>query len=228
MRYWLLMPAAGGGRRFGGSVPKQYLPLAGRTLIEHALAPFLADARCEGVCIALAQADEHFAALPLADDRITTVTGGSERAASVLAALDASGAGDGDWVMVHDAARPCVTREEIDRLIRAADAGNGALLAVPVADTLKTTAAGNRVDATLPRAGVWRALTPQMFRAGRLRAALRQAQTEGRVPTDESQALEWLGEPPVLATGSALNMKVTEPADLELAEAILSLRGRAK
>lgn len=227
MRYWLVMPAAGGGQRFGGSTPKQYLPLAGRTLIEHALAPFLADARCEGICIALAAADEHFAALPLADDRITTVTGGSERAASVLAALDAVAATDTDWVMVHDAARPCVSREEIDALMRAAQAGGGALLAVPVADTLKSATDSDRVAATLPRAGVWRALTPQMFRAGRLRTALRQAQVERRVPTDESQALEWLGEPPVLARGSALNVKVTEPADLTLAHAILSLRGSA-
>jgi 2-C-methyl-D-erythritol 4-phosphate cytidylyltransferase len=227
MRYWLVMPAAGGGQRFGGPVPKQYLPLAGRTLIEHALAPFLADARCEGVCVALAPADELFATLPLADERIGTVIGGSERAASVLAALDAIPATDTDWVMVHDAARPCVSREEIDRLILAAMAGGGALLAAPVADTLKS-GEGNHVASTLPREGVWRALTPQVFRAGALRAALRKAQSEGRVPTDESQALEWQGESPAFARGSALNVKVTEPGDLQLAEAILSLRGSAK
>jgi 2-C-methyl-D-erythritol 4-phosphate cytidylyltransferase len=235
MRYALVVPAAGSGRRFGASVlRKQYEPLAGATVIEHALAPFLADARCHRVVVAIAVDDGAWpqvaarcaarAACP-----IVAVTGGAERAESVqrsLAALQAGLAGD-EWVLVHDAARPCVSRAEIDALVAAAlPHPVGGLLAVPVADTLKraATGGGSQVERTEPREGLWRALTPQMFRLGPLARSLAAAHGAQRKPTDEAQAMEWQGELPLLVAGDARNIKVTTPADLVLAEALLQAR----
>lgn len=219
------MPAAGSGQRFGQQIPKQYMPLAGRTVIQWSLAPFLDDGRCQGAVVALAAADAHFARLGLGTEKVATVMGGAQRADSVLAALESIRADDDEWVLVHDAARPCVTREEIDRLLQQAGADAvGGLLAVPLADTLKREASG-RVTDTPPRAGLWRALTPQMFRLGALREALQAAGREGRSPTDEAQALEWRGSAPRLVQGSPQNLKITTAADLSLAAAILWQRG---
>jgi 2-C-methyl-D-erythritol 4-phosphate cytidylyltransferase len=222
--YWLVVPAAGGGRRFGGAVPKQYSRLAGRSLIEWSLAPFLDDARCKGAVVALAAEDHWFERLPVSrHPRLATVAGGTERSDSVRLALLALPAADADWVMVHDAARPCVSPGEIDALLAGATAQEtGAVLAVPVADTLKRADDGGHVVGTENRAVLWRALTPQMFRVGLLRSALDQAAVADRVPTDESQAVEWLGHQPRLVRGNARNIKVTEPGDLALAEFILS------
>jgi len=220
------MPAAGSGQRFGQALPKQYMPLAGRTVIECSLAPFLADPRCDAVVVAVAANDERFARLPLASQaRVCTVTGGNQRADSVLAALESIQAGDDEWVLVHDAARPCVTRAEIDALLEVAGSdSDGGLLAVPLADTLKLEVAG-RARETPSRESLWRALTPQMFRLGALRSALQAARSAGRSPTDEAQALEWQGRQPRLVAGSSLNLKITTAADLVLAAAILSQRG---
>lgn len=220
------MPAAGTGRRFGQELPKQYMPLAASTVIECSLAPFVADPRCAAIVVAIAASDSWFPSLGVAREaKVSTVTGGAQRADSVLAGLEALGAGDDEWVLVHDAARPCVSRAEIDALIEAAGADQtGGLLAVPLADTLKREAAG-RVSETPSRESLWRALTPQMFRLGALRSALRAARGAGRVPTDEAQALEWQGRQPRLVAGSALNLKITTAADLLLCAAILSQRG---
>ncbi len=224
------MPAAGSGRRFGGDTPKQYLFLGKARVIERALAPFIADARCKGICIALDASDEVFSTLPPAGDpRVRIVAGGARRCDSVRNALAALPASDGDWVLVHDAARPCLARTDIDRLL--AEAGTdeiGGLLAVPLADTLKraqadvSPAGAARAAETPPRTGVWRALTPQMFRAGLLREALRAAVEAGREPTDESQALEWLGHAPRLVSGDPGNLKITTLADMRLAAAWLA------
>jgi 2-C-methyl-D-erythritol 4-phosphate cytidylyltransferase/2-C-methyl-D-erythritol 2,4-cyclodiphosphate synthase len=224
VRYWLVMPAAGSGRRFGGAVPKQYLPLAGRSVIEHALAPFLDDSRCQGVVVALDAADTTFETLqPARDVRLRRVRGGARRCDSVRNALQAITDGDEAWVLVHDAARPCVTRTEIDALLAgcAHDAAGG-LLAAPLADTLKRADEAQRVQETPRRDGLWRALTPQMFRLGLLRRALQAAHASGREPTDEAQAVEWLGESPRLIAGSAGNLKITTAADLPLAAALLA------
>lgn len=223
------MPAAGFGQRFGAQTPKQYLPLLGRPLIAWSLQPFLDDPRCAGVTVAVAAEDPHWARVGalLADRRIASCTGGAERCDSVLAALEALPAGDDDWVLVHDAARPCLGRDERDALL--AGAGThpvGGLLALPLADTLKRAdRAGGAVADTVSRDGLWRALTPQMFRKGPLGAALRAARALGRVPTDESQAMEWQGHAPRLVAGDAMNIKVTRPADLEFAAAVLASRG---
>jgi 2-C-methyl-D-erythritol 4-phosphate cytidylyltransferase len=240
MRYWLVMPAAGVGTRFGERVPKQYASLRGRTVIEWALAPFLADARCAGAAVALASVDTWW---PKVAERIPAVTvcqGGAERSESVRNALLALNrrAGKEDWVLVHDAARPCLRASDLDRLIKQVSAhAVGGILALPVADTLKraapevaaaskgaSAAGAPAIEATVERAGLWRASTPQMFRFGLLLAALESALAGKRFPTDESQALEWQGHQPLLVEGSAANIKVTTPADLALAESLLAAR----
>jgi len=218
------MPAAGTGRRFGATVPKQYLPLGGRGVLEHALAPFLEDSRCMGVVVALDTGDSAFGKLPCArHPRVHRVAGGPRRCDSVCNALEAISDGDEAWVLVHDAARPCITRAGIDALLAGcAHDAVGGLLAAPVADTLKRADGSRRVLQTAPRDGLWRALTPQMFRLGLLRRALHAAMAAGREPTDEAQAVEWLGEAPRLIAGDAGNIKITTAADLALADAILA------
>jgi 2-C-methyl-D-erythritol 4-phosphate cytidylyltransferase/2-C-methyl-D-erythritol 2,4-cyclodiphosphate synthase len=238
MRYWLVMPAAGSGTRFGGDAPKQYAPLAGRTVLEWALEPFLADSRCAHVVVALAAGDTGFE--PVARRlgaqhaaRLSTVTGGAQRSQSVRNALGvlASRAAADDWVLVHDAARPCLSAQDLERLLSGgATHAVGALLAVPAADTLKRARGGAGLDPvvgdTVERSGLWRALTPQMFRYGRLCAALDAAHAAGRWPTDEAQALEWQAEQALLVEGAATNFKITTSADLALAATVLGARTR--
>ena len=237
MRYWLVMPAAGSGRRFGADGPKQYAPLAGRTVIEWALAPFLADARCAHVVVALARGDgawEQVAArLHARGSSLTSVGGGAQRSQSVRRALaELEGrAGPDDWVLVHDAARLCLAAADLERLLAALAAHPvGGVLAAPVADTLKreerstAEAATVHTAQTVDRSGLWRALTPQMFRYRQLCTALDQAHAAGRFPSDEAQALEWLGEHPALIEGAATNLKITSSADLVLAAAVLAAR----
>lgn len=232
--YWLVMPAAGRGERLGAGIPKQYLPLLGRPMLEWSLAPYLADADCRGVVVVAAAGDIHWSALrPRLARPVRDTVGGATRADSVasgLAALRAARAGDDDWVLVHDAARPCVTTAEIDALRAAVGAdpqAAGGLLALPLADTLKRGDAAHgalRSAGTLSRESLWRALTPQMFRLGALQRALEAAARDGRSPTDEAQALEWQGLAPRLVAGEATNLKVTTQADVTLAEAILASR----
>jgi 2-C-methyl-D-erythritol 4-phosphate cytidylyltransferase len=223
VEYWLVVPAAGSGRRMGAGTPKQYLTVAGATVIEHALAPFLADARCRGVVVALAADDTRWPELSLASHpRVLVVTGGAERRDSVaagLAGIAAAGGGDGDWVLVHDAARPCLANADLDRLLEVLpEAPDGALLAVPLADTVKRADANGCVAATVDRSGLWRALTPQAARVGLLREALARAPAA----TDEASALEAVGLHPRLVAGAATNVKVTTPADLEFARLVLA------
>jgi len=230
MRYWLVMPAAGAGQRFGAALPKQYAPLEGRTVIAWALAPFLADGRCQGIAVALAAGDGHFprSGLP---ERVRTTTGGAQRSTSVRAglALLAPAAAAEDWVLVHDAARPCLQAADLHRLLAAlAEDPVGGLLAARVHETLKREAGDGRglavAERTEERSGLWRALTPQMFRFAALCAALDEAHAAGRFPSDEAQALEWRGAQPRLIEGSAANLKITTAQDLELAAALLRAR----
>lgn len=231
MRYFLVIPAAGSGRRFAANVPKQYAAVGDSTVIEHALGPFEADPDCAGIVIALSPNDATWPLIAARRPRaIELAPGGVERAHSVQAALHslATRARADDWVMVHDAARPCFARGDLERLKQelAGDAVGG-LLAVPLADTLKRAAPGAGqplVEATIDRAGLWRAATPQVFRLGVLRAALDAALAAGRLPTDEAQAVEWAGHAPRLIAGSADNIKVTTADDLALARAIIASR----
>jgi 2-C-methyl-D-erythritol 4-phosphate cytidylyltransferase len=222
MRYWVVMPAAGIGRRFGSDRPKQYAPLGGRMVIEWALGLFLTDRRCAGAVVALAQDDPYWKAI--APPSVLVAAGGQERSHSVrngLAALADRVSGE-DWVLVHDAARPCLPRQDLDRLLTdLASHPVGGLLATPAADTLKRADGSHQVQQTVDRAGLWRALTPQMFRYGRLCEALDRAHAAGRNPTDEAQAIEWLGDAPRLIEGAAANLKITSAADLAIAAALL-------
>lgn len=237
MRYWLVIPAAGIGQRLGAQRPKQYLEVAGRSLLEWSIAPFAADPRCAGIIVALAPGDPWWPSLrPRLPASLIEAEGGAERGDSVRRALEVlADRVEGDpWVLVHDAARPCVERGEVDALLEAVVRHDtGGLLALPLADTLKRQQAGAdpaapaRVERTEPRAGLWRALTPQAFRLRALLAALRTAAATGRVPTDEAQAIEWAGQgAPLLVAGSAANVKVTTPADLALVERLLAARTR--
>ena len=223
-RLWFVVPAAGASLRMGAARPKQYLELRGRTVLEWSLAPFLADPRFAGGAVAIAADDPYWSGLPAAvRERVTAVTGGRDRCDSVLAGLRAlADAAADDWVLVHDAARPCLPRADLDRLVEACWQDSvGGLLAAPLADTLKRAADG-RVERTLERDGLWRALTPQMFRRRPLEQALVAAIAAGERPGDEATALERLGERPLLVAGSSLNIKITRPADLAFASAGLA------
>ena len=230
MRYYLVVPAGGSGRRFVASVPKQYAALAGSTVIEHALAPFEADADCAGIVVAVAPGDTRWPGIAARRSRdIQTAKGGEQRAHSVRNALRAlaAHARDDDWVMVHDAARPCFSPSDLQRLkLELAAHPVGGLLAVPLSDTLKRALEPGtqsvHVDVTVDRDGLWRAATPQVFRLGVLLRALEAALEAQRIPTDEAQAIEWTGQRPQLVAGRADNIKVTTAADLTLAAAILS------
>ncbi len=211
--------------------PKQYLDLKGRTVLEWAIAPFLRLSTCERIAVVLAADDDRWRDLPVMKDaRILTAKGGSERAQSVWAGLGAlrEFASDDDWVLVHDAARPCLGDSDLKALItQVGDDAVGGLLAVRVVDTLKRADEHGRVAETLPRDGLWRALTPQMFRFGILQRALAASTERHFAVTDECQAVEMLGLRPRLITGSVNNLKITTPEDLEQAARILSGRGHA-
>jgi 2-C-methyl-D-erythritol 4-phosphate cytidylyltransferase len=227
-RIWFIVPAAGASRRLGGPVAKPYLELAGRRVIEHTLDALLSQASVAGGVVVLAADDREWPTLPLAlRERVTTTLGGRERCDSVLAGLRAlSSAARDDWVLVHDAARPCLAAADLSRLIGAcADDAVGGLLALPVADTLKRDDGAGRSAQTVPRERLWRAQTPQMFRCGQLTAALQQAIDAGETPGDEAAAIERLGFKPLLVEGSPLNIKITHPSDLEFAASVLAKRG---
>ncbi|MFF7708034.1 2-C-methyl-D-erythritol 4-phosphate cytidylyltransferase [Pseudomonas sp. NPDC007930] len=218
--FWAVLPAAGVGARMAADRPKQYLPLAGKTLIEHTLGCFLGHPALKGVVVSLAETDPYWPTLACAQDaRIRRAAGGAERAESVLNALmllAAEGAGDDDWVLVHDAARPNLARGDLDHLLATlADDPVGGLLAVPVRDTLKSAGADGRVNRTIDRSTVWQAFTPQMFRLGPLLRAIADAQVARVAVTDEASAMEWAGLAPRLVEGRADNLKVTRPEDLE-------------
>lgn len=223
--YWVVVPAAGSGNRMGAALPKQYLELAGRTVIEHALARFTSHPLISGIVVALAERDEAWPHLSLSSTcPLITVSGGVDRHLSVLNALRrlAELAQPGDWVLVHDAARPCLRRSDLDRLIAMLqDHPVGGLLGVPVPDTLKRVDTRGDVMETLARNGVWRAQTPQMFRLAALTRALEAAVAAGIAVTDEAGAMEHAGHAVRMVEGHPDNIKITAPEDLALAEIFL-------
>lgn len=227
-RRWAVLPAAGRGERFGATTPKQYLKVHGRAVLSWSMGALLAERSICGIVVAVAAGDRRFARLPEARDaRVVSCIGGARRELSVAHALErlACAARDSDLVLVHDAARPCLHRDDLRRLIeRAGRDPAGGLLAVPVGDTLKRGVQGNRVGDTVAREGLWRALTPQLFRYGLLRRALMLCLRHGRTVTDEASAVEALGLRPLLVAGRTDNIKVTEPQDLRLAAAVLGGR----
>jgi 2-C-methyl-D-erythritol 4-phosphate cytidylyltransferase len=228
MSFYALIPAAGTGTRMGGEMPKQYMPLNSIPLIAHALIVLAREPRISKLFVVVSPDDAWWDNYEWRgwEDRLQVLRcGGATRAETVLNGLDAMATwcSADDWVLVHDAARPCLPADSLGKLLdEVADDAVGGLLAVPVADTLKRAAAdvasGARVDTTVPRAGLWQAQTPQMFRHGLLSKALRAA---GADMTDEASAIEQLGLHPRLIESDSRNLKVTYPQDLRLASLIL-------
>lgn len=212
-----VVPAAGIGSRMQSERPKQYLTIAGKTILEHSLAALLAHPAVSRVIVAISPDDRWFAALPAArDPRISVVTGGGQRADSVLSGLQA--AAGAEWVLVHDAARPCLHLDDLSRLLAlTASSQTGGILAAPVRDTMKRSLADGSIDHTVEREALWHALTPQLFPLALLRDCLQQALNAGASITDEASALEFCGYHPELVSGRSDNLKVTRPEDLALA-----------
>ena len=214
-----IVPAAGIGSRMGADCPKQYLTLAGKTILEHTLGCLLSHPAIARVIVALAPHDGWFEQLTVAaDPRILRVEGGIERAYSVLNALHVA---QGKWVLVHDAARPCLCHGDLDKLITTAMACDGAILGSRVRDTMKRTDGAGNIVATVEREQLWHALTPQMFPTGTLKRALEEGLALGALITDEASAMERAGFTVKMVEGRADNIKVTRPEDLSLAELFL-------
>lgn len=213
----------------GATRPKQYLPLLGRPVIAHTLARLCAYPRLAGVWVGIANEDNWWSEFNLQYPRLLgTYSGGPERASTVLNGLQvlARMAQPDDWVLVHDAVRPCVTYRDLDALLATTERhADGALLGARVADTIKRVDAAGNVVATVPRHDLWRALTPQVFRLEALAQALEQALAAGRDTTDEASAIEAAGGRPRMVEGSGDNIKITRPEDLALAEMILRRQG---
>ncbi len=231
---WVIVPAAGSGQRFGALVPKQHVLIDGRSLLEWTIGRLAGVPQITGLLVVLAANDALWPGLQsLAGKPVLTAIGGSERADSVLAGLLAlpTWVQDSDFVLVHDAARPCVRSSDIEKLLHAIAGTNGGLLAAPLRDTLKRQVDQSRpthVEQTVPRAGLWRALTPQAFRRAALTAALKDAKAQGKVPTDEAQAMEAQGMQPLLVEGAEDNIKVTTAHDLAFAQFLLRTAGDKK
>jgi len=231
---WVVIPAAGVGARMLTDRPKQYLQLAGRTVLEHSVSCFAHHPRVRGIVLAVSMDDTYWPELELPSSvPLHCVPGGETRAESVLSALNflvalTQNEANDSWVLVHDAARPCVRREDIDLLLASLhDDPVGGLLAVPVRDTMKRAGDDGLVVHTEPRMGLWHALTPQMFRLSLLHASLQRALEQGMSVTDESSAIELAGYCPRLIEGHADNIKITRPEDLALAEFYLQQREAA-
>lgn len=227
-RYWALLPAAGAGKRMGSAVPKQYLPLAGRPVIVHTLEIFLRHPRIAGLVVVTGAEDEWWSTVAthlVPTKPLWMAEGGAERRHSVLNGLEIlrQHAHPDDWVLVHDAARPCLSTADLDRLLeQLANDPVGGLLAVPVRDTLKQANELKRVATTVDRSQLWHALTPQMFRLDLLHESLSAALARDLPVTDEAAALEAAGFAPRLVEGRADNLKITRPEDLALAEFYLT------
>lgn len=220
LKFWAVVPAAGVGKRMNADRPKQYLELTGKTVIEHTLSRLLHANVFSSVVVAISEEDPYWPELAIArHEQIITAPGGKERADSVLSGLKAirDQADENDWVLVHDAARPCLTVEDIKKLIGLLqDDDVGGILALSSHDTLKSVD-GNKIISTLDRRHIWRALTPQMFKYGMLKSALEQTEGDSRV-TDEASALEIQGFIPKIVEGRPDNIKITRPEDLALAQ----------
>lgn len=229
-KIFAIVPAAGQGTRLGDALPKQYLALAGRPMMFHSLEVLASVPRIDRVCVVLSPLDRHWGAHDwsvLPDKVVALFAGGATRGESVANALAhlAGEAAPDDWMLVHDAARPCLHKALVEQFLdEVGDDPVGGLLAMPLADTLKRAEESMRVAETIPRAGLWRAQTPQMFRNEALRRGL------ARRPdaTDEAQAVEALGQMPRLVQGESANLKVTFAEDLPLAEMILARRAAAR
>ncbi len=229
---WAVVPAAGAGRRMGGAIPKQYLPLGNALVIEHTLERLLGHPSIREVLVTISPGDSWWRGTRFCSNpRVRQITGGAERCHSVLNALEelTQLAAPDDWVLVHDAARPCLLGSDIDHLIEALSGHPvGGILAVSLHDTVKRADSSRHVTETLPREQLWRAFTPQMFRLEPLRMALKQALEQGLEVTDEASAMELAGLSPLLVEGRGDNIKITRPEDLALAAFYLERQKKAQ
>lgn len=221
-----MIPAAGVGVRYGGAVLKQYLPVCGKAVLAHSIRAFQFHPMIVSITVVLAEGDQLFesAVGPLAA-AVKTVTGGDTRAQSVRNGLQfiADNYSDSDWVLVHDAARPCLSASRLEKFLeQGLESPDGAILAVPVSDTLKRAGEVQKISETVDRSGLWAAQTPQMFRVGVLAEAIDAAREQGCELTDEASAMEFAGASPLLVMGSSANIKITHASDLAIAEALMS------
>ena len=227
--YWAIVPAAGVGKRMNANRPKQYLPLKDKTVIEQTLTRLIGANVFAGIAVAISEEDPYWPELELSrHEKIITAPGGKERADSVLSGLNSlrDRAHDDDWVLVHDAARPCLTSEDIHKLIDTLKHDEaGGILALSSHDTLKKVE-GSEILATLDRRHIWRALTPQMFRYGLLKTSLEGTMNDPRI-TDEASAIELKGLRPKIVEGRPDNIKITRPEDLALAQFYLQQQEQA-
>lgn len=227
-KYWAIVPAAGRGLRMGAKKPKQYINIAGKTMIEHSLAPLIANEQIKKVVVVLSEQDKYWRTLPIAThNKIVTTTGGAERCHSVFNGLEViqSYAYDNDWVLIHDAARPLISSTDVMKLItELADDDVGGLLGVPIHATIKRVNNQHQILETVPRRHLWRAFTPQMFRYGILLKALN-ATLPDNPTSDSAKAVEQLGLSPTMIEGCGDNIKITRPSDLVWAEQLLQMRG---
>ncbi|KHM44590.1 2-C-methyl-D-erythritol 4-phosphate cytidylyltransferase [Pseudoalteromonas distincta] len=215
-----IVPAAGVGSRMQHNAPKQYIQLAGKTILEHTLAKLSQLPQLRTIVVALSDSDPYFDELPLLDNRIVRASGGKERADSVLNSLLFLAPNPPIWVLVHDAARPLVNISDIERLIdECINADEGGILASKVKDTIKR--GHTHALQTVPRDDLWQALTPQFFKYDELKNALQNALASGATITDEASAIEWAGKPVKLVAGRSDNIKITTPEDLDLAGFLL-------
>lgn len=225
-QYWAVIPAAGVGSRMAAAIPKQYLQLHDRSVIEYTLEKLIHHPQISGVVVVLAADDAYWSELNLAPtDKLQITKGGAERCHSVFNGLELlqDQANSNDWVLVHDAARPCLHKQDIDKLIAQLSSHSvGGLLGAPVSDTMKRTNSEGDVIDTVNRKNLWRALTPQMFRYGLLKEALAAALDSGELVTDEAAAVERAGHAPRMVEGRPDNIKITRPEDLALAEMYLA------
>lgn len=214
-----VIPASGIGSRMNAPLPKQYLPLLGKTILEHTVSLFLEHHQIDKIVIAVSAEDSYYQALDLLrSPKIQFVLGGETRAHSVFNALQTI---DEDaWVLVHDAARPCLKRSDLDKLLQITNE-QGAILATPAIDTMKRAENG-MISHTEDRSTLWHALTPQFFSVKLLKHALHRAFEKGESVTDEASAMELMGYHPLLIAGRSDNLKITRPEDLALAEFYLT------
>ena len=223
-RLWCIVPAAGSGRRFGSDIPKQYLPLAGKPMLECTLERLAACREVAGLMVVIADGDAYWPGISSVRGKpVRTATGAAERSGSVLSGLRAlpPDVGADEFVLVHDAARPCISADDVAMLVARGVPAGGALLAAPVRDTLKRANGERRAVGTESREALWRALTPQLFRRAELTRALDAAESAGVAITDEAMAMERAGHRPLLVEGAEDNIKVTTAADLALAAYLL-------
>ena len=225
-RLWVVIPAAGIGKRMGVDIPKQYITVCDKAIIEHTVEKFTSRNDLQGILVILSNSDQHWSTLELSkNNKITTVTGGEERYKSVYNALCSlkNKADDDDWILVHDAVRPCITTSEIDQFIADLDHlnGIGGILALPCFETMKKANTNHEIEETIDRKFIWHAQTPQMFRYKKLFLAIEKIMNENIFITDEAMAMELAGYKPILIQGTHSNIKITDQNDLKYLESFL-------